>query len=89
METVPYYFYSFQYSFQVGIVTNGDETFLILRYFTGFQFGSGGGYESQNCNWEKFLKTDKSNLETTLSNTGRNGMFIFKIYDDVCIDEGM
>uniref|UniRef100_A0A7M5XEQ7 NIDO domain-containing protein n=2 Tax=Clytia hemisphaerica TaxID=252671 RepID=A0A7M5XEQ7_9CNID len=77
-------------SFQVALVSNGMEAYIIIQYHTYLGYGTKNAYESKNCNWDAnrldvFFSSTTGNQNRVLSNTGRSGQYIFKVYDQTCM----
>ena len=77
------------YTIQGVLVTNGEETYLIVNTPSDVAdhdlYMRRASYESKNCNWNVFGSSSKPGS----TNSGLIGQSIFKVYDTACITEGM
>jgi len=71
---------------QAALASNGLDTYVILRYFYNFPYGTLAGYESKNCNWDQYGNSGW--MQTGSSNTGNEAQYIFKVNDRKCMQEG-
>ena len=69
-------------------MSNGLDTYVILRYFHDFPYGTVAGYESKNCNWDQFGSNSWTETSVLESNTGLIAQYIFKVNERKCMTEG-